>query len=384
MQQLIYLDHNATTPLDEEVREEMLRWMAEDKPSNPSSIHAFGREARSAIDKARASAARLIGARPDEIIFTGGGTEADNLAVLGVAAASFRKPRAIVTTAIEHQAVLNPCRHVGDKGGSVTYLSVDCEGVFDPDEGVAHLCEDTSLVSVMLANNDTGVIQPVAALAEHSRGLGIPFHTDAIQAVGKIRVDVEELNVDLLSFSGHKIYGPQGVGALYVRKGTRLLPRTFGGRQERSLRPGTENVGAIAGFGKACELAKTRLAADAAHMENLRSSFEAAVLERIPGVTVNGRGADRLPNTSNLSFDGLSGEVLAVNLDLLGVAVSTGSACSSVNNDPSHVLIAMGRTRGQAGSSVRFSFGRKTTSEDVARSVDIITRVVESIRKDRS
>ena len=378
----IYLDHNATTALDPAARDEMTPWLA-GRVGNPSSIHSFGQEARRAIDRARARVARLIGARPEEIVFTSGGTEANNLAILGVVTASGCSRSRVVTTAIEHQAVLNPCAHVAKTGGSVTLLSVNRDGLLNEAEASSSLQDDTLLASVMLANNDIGTVQPVGALAGRAREHGILLHTDAIQAVGKIPVDVKTLGVDLLSLSGHKLHGPQGIGALYVLAGTRLSPRTFGGHQERGLRPGTENVAAIVGLGKACELAGERLVEDTTHMETLRACFEAAILDRVPGATVNGVGAPRLPNTANVSFDGLDGETLAINLDLLGLAVSTGAACSIADKEPSHVLVAMGRTPAQARSSVRFSFGRDNSQDDVLRAVALVVEAVEGMRESR-
>ncbi len=376
---MIYLDHNATTPLDPEVRAE-LEACLDGIPGNPSSLHAAGQQARRVIDLARTRVARLIGAQPEEIIFTSGGTEANNLAILGAAAAAGPRRR-LVTTAIEHQSVLNPCLHLERSGCSVSRLPVDREGQVDPAAAGAAVREETALVSVMLANNDTGVIQPVAAIAAAVRERGEALvHSDAVQAAGKLPLMVAALGVDLLSFSGHKLHGPQGVGALYVRRGIRLAPLIFGGHQERGLRPGTENVAAIAGFGKACELAAERLEADAARLERLRNHFEAALLEQVPGAEVNGRGAPRLPNTSNLGFAGLDNEALAINLDLLGVAVSTGAACSSLDREPSHVLLAMGRSPAEARSSLRFSFGRSTTEAELARAVELVGRAVESLR----
>ncbi|MEW6720061.1 MAG: cysteine desulfurase family protein [Thermodesulfobacteriota bacterium] len=375
----IYLDHNATTPPDPEVIEAVTACLR-GAYGNPSSVHAFGLKARHLIDKARAAAARLVGAQPEEIVFTAGGTEADNLAVLGTVAASKRERPQVVTTAIEHQAILNPCRHVGLSGGSVRFLGVDENGVIDPEEAAAAATGETVLFSIMLANNDVGTIQPVGAVSSLLRGRGVLLHTDAVQAVGKIPVNVRSLCVDLMSFSGHKFHGPKGAGALYIRKGVAVSPRTFGGRQERSMRPGTENVAAIAGFGKACELAAKRLEEDAARVGAMRDAFEAAVLARVQGVTVNGAGAPRLPNTSNISFEGVESDALSLNLDLLGVAASTGAACSSADREPSHVLIAMGRTPAQARSSVRFSFGRGNNADEALRAADIVARAVESIR----
>ncbi len=378
----IYLDHNATTALDPAVRDEMMPWLG-GTPGNPSSIHSFGQEARRAIDKARAQAARLIGAKPEELIFTSGGTEANNLAILGAVAASGKSSPRLVTTSIEHQAVVSPCRQVERTGGTVAWMPVDKNGLFRLEEAISLLTSDTLLLSVMLANNDIGTIQPVGELSDSARGLGILLHTDAVQAVGKIDVDVNRLGVDLLSFSGHKLYGPQGIGVLYVRKGTRLSPLTFGGHQERELRPGTESIAGIVGLGRACELARKRLAADAARMEALRSSFEAAILDRVAGTTINGLGALRLANTSNLSFEGLDGEALVINLDLMGLAASTGAACSSAQNEPSHVLTAMGRSLAEARSSVRFSFGRDNSDEDLAVAIDLVAQAVQRIREHR-
>jgi len=375
----IYLDHNATTPVDPAVRDEMAACLG-GAPGNPSSLHSFGREARRVIDRARARAARLIGAQPGEIVFTSGGTEANNLAIMGAISAANRPRPHIVASAVEHQAVLNVCRHFKSIGSQVSLLQVDQEGLLDPAAAISSLRGDTAVVSVMLANNDIGTVQPVAALSSPARERGIPVHSDAVQAVGKLPVDVKTLAVDLLSFSGHKLHGPQGAGALYIRQGIKLAPIMFGGHQERGLRPGTENVAAIAGFGKACELAAARLAADAVHLEALRSSFEASILARVPTAAVNGRGAPRLPNTSNISFAGLDGELLAVNLDLLGIAVSTGAACSTTDREPSHVLLAMGRTPEQARSSVRFSFGRGNTPAEALLAADSVVRAVQMMR----
>ncbi|MBN2193714.1 MAG: cysteine desulfurase [Polyangiaceae bacterium] len=376
----IYLDHNATTALDPIVRTEMTPWL-DAKFGNPSSLHAFGQEARRAVDAARARVARLVGAEPEEIVLTSGGTEANNLAILGVAEGSRPTRRRVVTTAIEHQSVLGPCGFRAHGGGALTVLPVDRDGRLDPAEALASLRNDTLLASVMLANNDVGTEQPVGALASRARELGIPLHTDAVQAVGKVPVDVRALGVDLLSFSAHKLHGPSGAGALYVRRGVALAPRAFGGHQERGLRPGTENVAAIVGFGKACDLAAERLERDATHLARLRAGFEAALLATVPGAVVNGDGAPRLPNTSNVSFDGVDGQLLVINLDLLGLAVSTGAACSSADREPSHVLLAMGRTPLEARASMRCSFGRGNTDDDVSQSVERIARAVSMLRE---
>lgn len=376
---LIYFDHNATTPLDPEVRAEMEACHGRTF-GNPSSIHSAGQEARRVIDRARIHVARLIGAQPAEIVFTSGGTEANNLAIFGTVAAAKPERRQVFSTAIEHQSVLNPCRHLEQAGHPLTLLTVDHGGRLDPGVAAAALRGSTAIVSVMLANNDTGVIQPVAEVTAAARNLGVIAHTDAVQAVGKIPVNVKALGVDLLSFSAHKLHGPKGAGALYIRKGTRLSPLAYGGHQEQGLRPGTENVPAIVGFGKACELASSRLEEDSARLSTLRSAFETAILERVSSAIVNGRGAPRLPNTSNISFDGLDGQLLAINLDLLGLAVSTGAACSTGDSEPSHVLLAMGRSPDQARSSVRFSIDRGTSADEVRRAADLVCQAVASMR----
>ena len=379
----IYLDHNATTPIDPEVRAEM-DGSLDGSLGNPSSLHAAGQAARRVIDRARERVARLLGAQPDEILFCSGGTEADNLAIVGSLGPRPAAAAHLITSAVEHQAVLNPVRHLERGGASVTVLPVDGEGLLDPAAVASALRAETALVSVMLANNDVGTLQPVAAIAALARARGALLHTDAAQAAGKIRIDVASLGVDLLSLTGHKLHGPQGVGALYVRRGTPLSPLLFGGHQERGLRPGTEPVAAIAGLGKACELAVARLAEDAAHLGELRRSFEAAVVARVAGASVNGRYGPRLPNTCNLSFDGLDGEALAINLDLLGVAVSTGAACSTATREPSHVLLAMGRSPAQARSSIRVSFGRGNTAGEAARAVDLVEQAVQLMRRGSS
>ena len=377
----LYADHHATTPVAPEVLDSMAPWMV--FSANASSVHSFGRAARQAVEEARADVARAIGASPEEIVFTSGGTEADNLAVRGGAlAAREEDPRRtrVAVTKTEHPAVREAARSLVPWGFRAEELSVDADGLPLPEEAEAALGAETALLSAILASNETGVVNGgVPALAGKARRAGALSHTDAVQAVGKIPVDVRALGVDLLSFSGHKIHGPQGTGALYVRKGVALSPRAFGGHQERGVRPGTENVAAIAGFGKSCELAAKRLEADAAYLAALRSEFEAAVLRRVPGAAVNGEGAPRLPNTANIAFEGLEGEILAFNLDLLGVAVSTVAACSSADREPSHVLIAMGRTPAQARSSVRFSFGRGNSREDMLRAVDLVVQAVESM-----
>jgi cysteine desulfurase len=377
----IYLDHNATTPLDPQVRAEMEN--AWDAYGNPSSLHAQGQAARAIIDRARARVAKLIGAQPDEILFTGGGTEADNLAVLGVASFADNGPKQILTSSIEHQAILNPCRHLASQGRSVIFLPVDHDGLVELDTLDQALQKETALATVMLANNDTGVLEPVKEITTRAKTKGVLVHTDAVQAVGKVPVDVKTLGIDLLSFSAHKLNGPKGVGALYIRRGLKLNPLMFGGHQEKSIRPGTENVSGIAGFGKACELATQRLQEDSTRLTDLRIHFETEVLRRIPGTSINGAKAPRLPNTSNIAFDGLSGEALAINLDLLQVAVSTGAACATMDQEPSHVLLAMGRTKCEASSAIRFSFGHSNTPEEVEETLVRLVQAAEAIRRSR-
>ena len=320
---MIYADYNATTPLDPEVRAAMNEAL-DVTFGNPSSIHSVGQAERRLVDRARAQVAGLIGAAPDEIVFTSGGTEADNLAVLGVAEAA--TARGIVISAVEHKAVLDPCKYLQSKGHTVTFLPVDRDVRVDLAALEAAVKTDVALVSLMLANNDTGTIQPVAEAVQTAKAAGALVHTDAVQAAGKLPIDVSKLGVSLLSFSSHKIHGPKGAGALFVRRGVRLAPLVYGGRQERTLRPGTENVPAIVGFGKACELARARLDADARRVAELRDHFEKQILARISGTRVNG-GNQRLPNTTNIAFPRLDGEAITINLDMLGMAVSTGAAC---------------------------------------------------------
>jgi cysteine desulfurase len=378
----IYLDHNATTPLDPQVRAEMEA--AFGVFGNPSSIHAQGQAARALIDKARARVAKLIGAQPDEVIFTSGGTESDNLAILGtILPQTTDNRRGVITSAIEHQAVLNPCKHLASLGFPATFLAVDANGIVHLEALTKSLKAEIRLVSVMLANNDTGVIEPLEEVVNITKARGALVHTDAVQAVGKIPVDVKALGLDFLSFSAHKLHGPMGVGALYIRRGVKVNPLVFGGHQERSLRPGTENVPGIVGFGMACELAGQRLEAEAKQLSSLRDQFEAEVLRRIPGTRSNGSEVSRLPNTTNIAFEGLDGEALAINLDLLGLAVSTGAACATVDQDPSHVLLAMGQTKDQASSALRFSFGRDNTAEEVEEALNRLSQAVTSIRDNR-
>src|SRR3990172_5904518 len=379
MTQSVYLDYNATTPLAPEVLEVMLPYFREEF-GNPSSIHSFGQRAKAALYDARERVASLIGASPNEILFTSGGTEADNLAILGVLEAAEGGRRHLVTSSVEHHAVLNTMKALAKKGVPVTSLKVDRAGRVDPEDLKSALTPGTLLVSIMHANNETGVVQPVAELARLTHQAGAYFHTDAVQSIRKIPVRVRELGVDLLSLSGHKIYGPKGTGALYVRRGVNVRPIFRGGGQERARRPGTENLPGLVGLGRAAQLAETHLAGEPNRVAVLRDRLTEDVLARIPGSAPNGVEAERTPNTVNLSFQGVEGETLIIALALKGCAVSTGAACSSGTVEPSHVLIAMGLSPQQVQGSIRVSLGRYTTAEEIAYFVDVLESVVESIR----
>ncbi len=375
----IYLDHNATTPMAPEIVEAMLPYLRE-AYGNPSSAHAWGRQARAAIDRARRQVADLIHANQDEIVFTSGGTEAANLALRGVAEAL--PGLRILVSAVEHPAVLGPAQTLEAKGVNVTTLPVDSTGYLDVQAAIECLegPHETLLVSVMFANNDVGTLQPLEALIHAAKGRPVLFHSDAVQAAGRIPIDVQTLRVDLLSLSAHKLYGPKGIGALYVRRGTPLVPLMRGGKQEQGLRPGTENVAGIVGFGAACALAAERLNADAQALKHVRDAFESTVLASIPGVKVNGNLEHRLPNTSNLHIQGLDANMAVLALDLEGIAASVGSACVSGSREPSHVLLAMGLTPEEARASLRFSFGRGQTPEDAAIAAQQLARVVRRLR----
>jgi cysteine desulfurase len=374
----IYLDHNSTTPVDPRVLAAMLPYLAENF-GNANSIHSSGQRARAAVDAARQSVAELLGAKASEIVFTCGGTEADNLAIFGIVNPCDQPRKHVVTTAIEHHAVLNTAQALEKQGVDVTYVPVNREGLVDPDDIREAIRPETVLISVMLANNEIGTIQPIAEIGRIAAEEDIHFHCDAVQAAGKMRVDVKELGVDLLSISGHKLYAPKGVGALFVRTGTELGPMFFGGHHERDRRPGTENVPGIVGLGKAAQLAMENLDADAARLAALRDRFENALLA-LPGVRVNGNLRERAPNTSNLSFEAAGGEALVIALDLQGVMCSSGAACSSGAVEPSHVLTAMGLTPEQARSSLRFSLGRPTTEHEIDEALRIIPPVVQRLR----
>lgn len=375
----IYLDHNATTPPHPEVVARVTRVLAETY-GNASSVHAFGQQAKAELDEARTAVARLIDADPGEVVFTSGGTEADNLAVRGaVAARAAIGRRRLITTGIEHEAVLTTARALERTGTAITILPVDASGMVSPAALEAAIGDDTAVVSVMLANNEVGTIQPVAELAAIARAHGALFHTDAVQAVGKIPVSVKTLGVDLLSLAGHKFGGPKGTGALWIRRGVRLTAVMTGGKQERNRRAGTENVPSLAGPGVAATTAAAKLHA-AGDLAALRDRLEAAVLAGVPGTVVNGDRSRRVPNTSNISFEGIEAESLLIALDLEGVAVSTGSACSSGSLEPSHVLRAMGLPHARTRNSLRFSLGPETTVEEVDFVTGILPNLVARLR----
>ena len=379
----VYLDYNATTPVDPAVLEAMLPFLGENF-GNAGSIHTPGQRARAAVDAARESVAALIGAEPNEIVFTGGGTEADNLALFGAVAASKKPRKHVITTAIEHHAILHSCDELVREDVDVTIVPVrtgrDSQGIVDPEEIRGAIRPETVLISVMHANNELGTIQPIEEITRIAREAGVCFHCDAVQSAGKVPLDVKKLGVDLLSISAHKFCGPKGVGALYMRKGQQVAPRAFGGHAERDRRAGTENVPGIVGIGKAAELARTLLQEDSARIRSLRDRLEDSLLERIPNVRLNGDRVRRVPNTSNLSFPGAGGEALLIALDLQGLACSTGAACSSGSTEPSHVLLAAGLSHDDARSSLRFSLGRPSTAADIDRAIEIIPAVVARIR----
>ena len=377
----IYLDHNATTPVDPAVLAEMLPYLSSEY-GNAGSVHSFGQAARGAVERARESVAALVGASPAEIVFTSGGTESDNAALCGIASATVgpgQRPH-IITTAIEHAAVLHTCQALERRGASVSYLPVSRDGVVDPQDVRRALRPETVLISVMHANNELGTLQPIEEIGRIAAEAGVTFHTDAVQSAGKVPLDVTQLGVHLLSLSAHKLCGPKGLGALFVRKGVRLAPLMYGGHSERDRRAGTENVPAIAGFGKAAELARAHLAEHGARIAALRDRLEQGLLERIPGARVNGRAAPRTPNTCNMLFPGVESESLVIALDLQGLACSAGAACSSGATDPSHVLAAIGLSSAEARASVRLSLGCTNTDDDIADALKIIPAVVAAHR----
>jgi len=373
----IYLDNNATTPVLPEVFEAMRPYFVE-QFGNASSIHHHGQQTRAAVEDARESVAALLGCRTSEIVFTSGGTEADNLAIAGLVGPGEH----VITSSIEHHAVLLACKHMEEMGAEVTVLPVDGRGLVDPDDVRRALRSNTKLISVMMANNETGVLQPVEEIGRIAAEAGVCFHTDAVQAAGKVEIDVRRIGCDALSISGHKIHAPQGVGALCVRKGLRLQPLFYGGRHERSRRAGTENVPGIVGLGKAAQIAKEALdRRDDKKMAAMRDRLQQGILAQVEDAAVNGDGAARVPNTCNIHFDHIDGEAMVIALDLKGLAVSTGAACSSGAIEPSHVLVAMGLRADQARASIRFSLGKQTVAEDIDIALALVPETVARLRE---
>jgi cysteine desulfurase len=369
----VYLDNNASTPVLPSVLDAMRPYF-EDHFGNASSIHHHGQETRAAVEHARESVASLLNCRAAEVVFTSGGTEADNLAIFGLA----RPGDHLITSTIEHHAVVNACKHLQATGCEVTFVPVDGRGLVDPDDLRRALRPNTKLITLMMANNETGVLQPVQEIGKIAAEADVYFHTDGVQAAGKVPIDVRKIGCDLLSISGHKMHAQQGTGALFVKKGTILQPMLYGGSHERSRRAGTENVPGIAGLGKASELAQT---ADLEKMAGLRDRLEAGILNSVEACGVNGDGAPRVPNTTNIYFDYIEGEALVIALDLKGLAISTGAACSSGAIEPSHVLTAMGLSPERARASIRFSLGKQNTSDDIDFALELIPATVARLRE---
>ncbi|MCX7780566.1 MAG: cysteine desulfurase NifS [Negativicutes bacterium] len=375
----IYFDHSATTPIDRRVAEVVLEHMTE-KFGNASSIHSFGREARKAIDEAREKVAALLNAESNEIFFTSGGTEGDNLALKGVAYANRKKGTHIITSAIEHHAVLHTCEYLEKQGFTVTYLPVDEYGMVRVEDVAKAITDKTILISVMFANNEVGTIQPIKEIGKLAREKGVYFHTDAVQAVGNYPIDVKDMNIDLLTLAGHKFHGPKGVGALYIRRGVRVEAIQHGGGHERNMRAGTENVPGIVGLGKAAEIAQSELNSKMAHISALRDRIIGEVMAKIPHTKLNGHPTQRLPGNANFSFHFIEGESLLLNLDLKGIAASSGSACTSGSLDPSHVLLAMGLTHEVAHGSLRVTLGRGNTKEEVDYFLEVLPAIIQRLR----
>ena len=380
MGDIIYLDHAATTPLDEEVFDAMLPYLRE-KFGSASTLYAAGREAREAVEEAREKVADLIGARPEEVYFTGGGSESDNWAIFGVAAAKAAKGNHIITSAIEHHAVLEPCHALQKQGYALTVLDVDSNGLVDLDQLSSSVTSETVLITIMHANNEIGTIEPVQEIGGIAREKGVHFHTDTVQTVGHIGVDVNEVNCDSLAISAHKLYGPKGVGAMYIRKGARVEKLIRGGGQENNRRAGTHNVPGIIGLGKAAELAKKRMAEEAERTTRLRDALIAGIEERIRDVRLNGDRVKRLPNNVNFSFEGVEGESMILRMDMNGICVSSGSACTSQSLDPSHVLMALGLKHEQAHGSLRMTLGKDNTPAHVDKVLQVLPEVVQMLRE---
>lgn len=375
----IYLDYAATTPTYPEVLEAMLPYFTE-RVGNPSSIYSLGLEARGAIEVARSKVANLIGARSEEIVFTGSGTESDNFAIKGVALANETKGKHIITTAIEHHAVLESSKYLERRGFTVTYLPVDNYGLVNPADVKKAITDKTILISVMHANNEVGTIEPITEIGKIAKEAGIYFHTDAVQTVGHIPVNVNELGVDLLSISGHKLYGPKGVGALYIRRGTKIIPFMHGGGQERGRRSSTENVPGIVGLGIAAELIQKSIGEEAIRLTYLRDLLIKGLLQHIDHIRLNGHPQRRLPNNVNVSIEFVEGESMCLHMDFEGICVSTGSACSSSSLEPSYVLLAMGLSPEQAHGSLRFTLGKWTTEEEIIRVLEVLPPIVSKLR----
>jgi cysteine desulfurase len=375
----IYLDHNATTPIRPEVLSAILPYLTGEY-GNASSIHAFGQNAREGVEQAREQVAALVGARAADIMFTSGGTESNNQAILGAVAAAPGKTKHVITSAIEHVAALDPCKALAKQGVDTTILPVDRDGLVNPEDVRRAIRRDTVLITIMLANNETGTIEPIEEIAKIADEKGIVFHTDAVQAAGKIPVDVEKLGVDLLSISAHKFCGPKGAGALYIRKGTQIAPLIYGGHSERDRRPGTEDVAAIAGMGKAAELALAGMKEESRRIRALRDRLERGLLDRVPHAWVNAVRAPRVPNTANITFPFIEGESMVIALDLKGIACSTGAACSSGAVEPSHVLIALGLAPEDARATLRLSLGHQTTEDEIDFALETIPPVIERLR----
>jgi len=375
----IYLDHAATTKLRKEVLDTMLPFLTE-QYGNPSTIYTVGREAKKAVDTAREQVAKAINSQTNEILFTGSGTEADNWAIKGIAYANKQKGKHIITSSIEHHAVLHTCEFLQKEGFDITYIPVDSEGIIDLKELKKAIRPDTILISVMLANNEIGTIQPIKEISQIAKKHGIYLHTDAVQAVGSIPVDVADLGVDLLSLSGHKFYGPKGVGVLYIKNGTKISPLIHGGGQERGKRAGTENVANIVGIGKAIELATKDIPEYSAHLQQLRDMAIEGILKQIPHTRLNGHPKKRLPGNVNISFEYIEGESILLMLDSKGISASSGSACTSGSLDPSHVLLAIGLPHEIAHGSLRLTFGQENTKEDVKYLLEILPPIIEKLR----
>ncbi len=375
----IYMDYAATTPMLPEVAEAMQPYFSR-KYGNPSSIHSMGQEARDAVEHARSQVAALIACRPENVVFTGGGTESDNHAIKGVCLAGRGKRNHIITTAIEHHAVLNTCNYMKELGFDVTVAPVDRYGMVDPDDIKKAITAKTLLVSVMHANNEVGAIQPIEQIGNITRQAGVYFHVDAVQTAGHLPIDVDRMGIDLLSASAHKLYGPKGVGMLFVRAGTRIVPLLHGGEQENERRAGTENVAGIAGFGRAAEIARAEMGKESDRLLECRDRLIDTVMGRVADAYLNGHRTSRLPNNTNFSFDFIEGEAILMYLDAEGICASTGSACSSTSSEPSHVLLALGIPVERARGSVRFSLGRWTSGEDVDKVVEALPRIVEKLR----